>query len=99
MDQRVALIHRPYVPIHDGELVYLEQNPAMGTGRYSGLAKITGLYKTNYALYRINWNGIGESGSLSMSSYGRDWRLWTVRVESPVAYERNKTPWVKEKPA
>lgn len=93
MYTRVQQIRKDLVAVHDGEIVYLETNPTCKHTRYNGLAKITGLYRGDCDLYRIVWDGFGAHDTLPMTSYGKQWRLWTVPMTEPTVYERNTAPW------
>lgn len=90
----VKLIEKDYVAVHDGEVCFLETNPSWGGEPYTaGLVKIEGMYGKGCTLFRVNWEGFGRHGSYRMSTYGKEWRLWTVEMWTPVCSVMNETRW------
>lgn len=89
-------IEKDYIPIHDGDVVFLETRDGSGIN-HNGLVTIQGLYGRDYDLYRINWDGMGRSGSLSMKNYDSDWRLWSVTTDTPTAYARDHLAWKQKR--
>jgi len=95
MRKEIHLIEKPYLAVHDGEIVWLETRLDDASKDYNGLAVIEGLYHRNCELYHMNWKGFGQSGDFSMKTYGKKWRVWTVDVTSPTPSSLMSAMWPK----